>query len=473
MRKRNSASLDEESPFTIDEVFVSRTDKRGVITAGNAVFTRVSGFSYDELVGSPHNLIRHPDVPKAVFKLLWDTIKTGKEIAAYVKNKAADGRYYWVLATVYPIENGYLSIRLKPTSPLLDSIQTVYREVLAVEKEKGLEAGFELLVRLVREAGFPSYDDFVLSALRTELQLRDDALMVMPAKYRVKKSRDASEHLFNEMWESAVAAADGLRVSGARMADLGELREACGERVSGIGPICEKLESLAVNMFISAHKLGKDGSSLAIVANSFRAASSQLLACYERLQSGTRVVLAEGGKVGIDIALARVQAEMLLFNLAELATDLHGTRRVSVQNEKRVLNEFDVLLNLVREYFLRHKKQVHEFHVTLSGLRRACEELHQLMVRLDLIRTGGKLEGSRAHEVSDLIKPFVVDMANYVKAVDAPVSVLLKTIESFEDSILRMISGTNRMDYVVEEMLVIWSRYRECLRRQRQLSIGA
>jgi len=473
MEKNNPSLSDQESPFTIDEVFVSRTDKRGVITAGNEVFARVSGYSYGELVGSPHNIIRHPDIPKAVFKLLWDTIKAGKEIAAYVKNKAADGRYYWVLATVYPIEGGYLSIRMKPTSPILETVQALYREVLAVEKAKGMEAGFELLVKLVRDAGFPTYDDFVLMALRTELGLRDDALMLMPAKYRVRKSHNASDHLFNEMWESAVAAADGLRVSGGRLADLTELREACGDRVEAIGPVCEKLESLAVNMFISAHKLGKDGSSLAIVANSFRSATSQVLKCYEQLQKGTQVVLNESGKVGIDIALARVQAEMLLFNLAELAKSLQGSERASSADEKRLLSEFDVLLKLVREYFLRHKKQVHAFYETLAALRRACEELHQLMVRLDLVRTGGKLEGSRSNDVTELFRPFVADMANFVKAVDGPVSQLLKILESVEDSILRMISGTNRMDYVVEEMQVIWLRYRECLHKQRQLQLAA
>lgn len=473
MEKKSPSLTDQESPFTIDEVFVSRTDKRGVITAGNEVFARVSGYSYDELVGSPHNIIRHPEMPKAVFKLLWDTIKTGKEIAAYVKNKAADGRYYWVLATVYPIEGGYLSIRMKPTSPVLDTVQALYREVLAVEKAKGLDASFELLVKLVRDAGFASYDDFVLMALRTELGLRDDALMLMPAKYRVRKSQNASDHLFNEMWESAVAAADGLRVSGGRLADLTELREACGTHVKAVGPICEKLESLAVNMFISAHKLGKDGSSLAIVANSFRATTSQVLKCYEKLQTGSAVVLNESGKVGIDIALARVQAEMLLFNLAELAKALQSGTPVSPAEEKRLLGEFDVLLNLVREYFLRHKKQVHAFYETLVALRRACEELHQLMVRLDLIRTGGKLEGSRSNDVTELFRPFVADMASFVKAVDGPVSQLLQNVELVEDSILRMISGTNRMDYVVEEMQFIWQRYRESLPKQRQLQLVA
>ncbi len=455
----------QESPYDVSELFVSRTDKRGVINAGNKVFVRVSNYTSEDLLGSPHNIIRHPDIPKAVFKLLWDTIKSGKEIAAYVKNRAADGRFYWVLATVYPTQEGYLSIRLKPTSPLKDTVASIYAEVLAVEKEKGMEAGFEHLVKMVRNAGFPAYDDFMQLALKTELGARDEALLVSPVTYRPLRASNVREHLLNEMWESAVNAADGLRESSGRLSDLGELKEACGDRIKALAPVCEKLESLAVNMFISAHKLGKDGSSLAIVANSFRSATSQVVSSFEQVQKCSEFVLRESGNVGIDISLARVQAEMLLFNIGEIAADLRSGRKITASEQDAMLNEFGLLLSLVQSYFLRHKKQIMEFHETLVDLRRSSENLHQLMVRLDLIRTGGKLEGSRSNEITELFRPFVADMANFVRAIDAPVGTLLRTLDTVEDAISRTISCTNRMDYVVEEMQVIWRTFREQNRR--------
>ncbi len=89
-----------EAPFKIDETFYSRTDERGVIKSGNFVFRRVADYSWDEMIGAPHKIIRHPDMPKAVFWLLWDTIKRGEAIGAYVKNLAKDGLYYWVFAVV-------------------------------------------------------------------------------------------------------------------------------------------------------------------------------------------------------------------------------------------------------------------------------------------------------------------------------------------------------------------------------------
>ena len=92
----------EERTFGADELIVSKTDPRGVITYANDVFLRVSGYDMDEVVGRPHNLIRHPDMPRAVFQLLWDTLTERRELFAYINNLASDGAHYWVLAHVTP-----------------------------------------------------------------------------------------------------------------------------------------------------------------------------------------------------------------------------------------------------------------------------------------------------------------------------------------------------------------------------------
>ena len=127
--------LDKEREFKIEELFFSVTDEKGIVQFGNNVFTRISAYTEEELIGAPHNIIRHPDMPRAVFKLLWDYLEAGKTIGAYVKNLAKDGCYYWVMAIVMPCLNGYLSIRLKPSSPFFDLIHTLYQEILTTEQE--------------------------------------------------------------------------------------------------------------------------------------------------------------------------------------------------------------------------------------------------------------------------------------------------------------------------------------------------
>ena len=154
-----------------DEIIVSKTDLRGHITYANDVFVRVSAYSEDELLGAPHSIIRHPDMPRAVFHLLWQTIERGDEIFAFVNNLAADGDNYWVLAHVTPSFDagrrivGYHSHRRCPDDGQIAEIEPLYRTLLAEEKrhttaKAQVEAGRALLDRTLAEAGV-SYEEFV------------------------------------------------------------------------------------------------------------------------------------------------------------------------------------------------------------------------------------------------------------------------------------------------------------------------
>ncbi len=169
-----SGASGTEQVFKISEVFYSRTDTRGVILAGNDVFRRVAGFDWDGLIGAPHKLIRHPDMPKGMFHLMWERIKQGKPTGAYVKNRRACGRFYWVFALVLPTEGGYISTRIKPTSPLRDAAETQYATLLARERDEGLTPAQSAaaLEAWVRSQGFASYDIFQSHALAGEFEAR-------------------------------------------------------------------------------------------------------------------------------------------------------------------------------------------------------------------------------------------------------------------------------------------------------------
>jgi aerotaxis receptor len=113
-------------------LIISETDHRGVITFANDDFIRYSGYTWEELLGQPHNILRHQDMPKAAFADLWKTIKEGKTWNGFVKNKTKRGDFYWVYATVSPItfENGetrYLSLRRKPTRTEINKYDALYK----------------------------------------------------------------------------------------------------------------------------------------------------------------------------------------------------------------------------------------------------------------------------------------------------------------------------------------------------------
>lgn len=111
---------------------VSETNEKGIIRFANDNFCKIAGYELDELEGKPHNLIRHPDMPKAAFADLWNTIRSGNIWTGYVKNKTKNGDYYWVYATVFPYvsfsgEKGYMSCRRKPSREEIDKAEELYK----------------------------------------------------------------------------------------------------------------------------------------------------------------------------------------------------------------------------------------------------------------------------------------------------------------------------------------------------------
>ena len=145
----------------------SRTNKQGIITSVNEYFVEISGYSIEELINSNHNIIRHPDMPKAIFKLLWQTLlKEKKSLKAVVKNKAKSGDYYWVITefTFSEIDKE-LSIKGKRTPVnrnLIKRIEPIYKEMKKIEEEtNSIENSLNYFYGLIKEKGYTEYDDFI------------------------------------------------------------------------------------------------------------------------------------------------------------------------------------------------------------------------------------------------------------------------------------------------------------------------
>ncbi|MCF6172736.1 MAG: PAS domain-containing protein [Campylobacteraceae bacterium] len=151
--------------FNENEVITSKTDLKGHIVYANDVFCRVSEMKTKEVIGQPHNIIRHPDMPRAIFKLLWDQISSGSEIFAYVKNMRFDGGFYWVYANVTASLDtrgsivGYYSIRRKVNPKALEIIKPLYEKLLSLESQGGIEKSEKYLNQILEDRG-ESYEEF-------------------------------------------------------------------------------------------------------------------------------------------------------------------------------------------------------------------------------------------------------------------------------------------------------------------------
>lgn len=156
----------EMAEITYTGTIISETDKKGIITMANDVFQEVAGYSESELVGANHNIVRHPDMPRAAFNLVWSTIATGKEISAFVINKAKNGDHYWVLATITPTADGYRAERSAPNPDTInDTVAPLYKAMRDKEAEmnfsnEGMEASTQILLDVLADKGL-SYDELI------------------------------------------------------------------------------------------------------------------------------------------------------------------------------------------------------------------------------------------------------------------------------------------------------------------------
>lgn len=231
----------QEARFELDEMFFSRTDTRGVLKSWNSVFQRVSGYKAEDLQNAPHKVVRHPDMPKAVFWVLWERIKAGRMTGAYVKNKALDGSFYWVYAMVTPINGGYLSVRIKPISPNLPVVADLYRDLLRSEKAEGFDAerSVGLLMSRLAEMGCRDYTEFMTRSLVQEMSARN-------------------EELRRDTW-----------LSPGPMVEVMDAAANALQAAALVIPIFRRIRGFPVNLRIQARKQGGAGPIFAVIARDY------------------------------------------------------------------------------------------------------------------------------------------------------------------------------------------------------------
>lgn len=160
--------INKEIKLAENDFIISKTDTKGNIIYCNEIFVKMAGYAASDLIGANHNLIRHPDMPQIAFKLLWDLVKEKKEFFGFVKNLMADGAYYWVLAYItadLDTNNniiGYTSIRRKPPQSAIDTIEPIYKQLVAAEKTGGITASSQILNDYLKAKKI-SYNELVIN----------------------------------------------------------------------------------------------------------------------------------------------------------------------------------------------------------------------------------------------------------------------------------------------------------------------
>lgn len=395
--------VNEPRRFEPHELFFSLTDPKGRIRYGNRVFTRVSGYSEEELIGKPHNLIRHPDVPRCVFRLLWDYLEAGKTIAAYVKNLAADGRYYWVLAVVTPCRDGYLSVRLNPATEVFDTVRSAYARALELEsrveedrgKQAAIEASLADLVSQLAGLGFDNYDDFMRAALRAELDARDqlDALSSpLPSEFgssgELASLQDELERLNAQLSEVF----DSLDV-------FEQLSETLNAKYGVLEELAPSLSFLALNTHVSASRLGEEGTVLSVISKSLGERSKQADRFIGTLMDLMNPVCDSARGVAFDVEVAQIEAEVCKAFVAELCED-DGLQAPGVRESLSILLED---LSTRCRSLLETLHQLTHHVETMGG---AAQNLISQIGQMQVTQLNGRIEIASIRSAADFLAIF-------------------------------------------------------------------
>ncbi|WP_085900318.1 PAS domain-containing protein [Kiloniella majae] len=367
-----------EVPFSFDELFFSRTDEKGIILSGNSVFQRVSIYAWDELLNKPHKIIRHPDMPKAVFWLLWDTIKSGHPVGAYVKNRAKDGRHYWVFAIVTPIDGGFLSVRLKPSSSLFRTVKNEYIALRKIENSDHPtpEKSAKILLSRLQNLGYRDYNAFMASALSHEIIARDRQL---------KKPEDPSVANFNKLVESAQHLLDHTKQ---------------------IFSAYEGHRHVPLNLRVHAAQLGETGAAIGVISSNYTTIAAELQdKMTQFMESGTHV--AQTIDNGLFLAsTARIQGEVASIFKQEAPNK-------GASQEKEMIN----LEQQQQAYSHKAAQGLKEISVKISQFKETCLEMRKLTASLEVTRVMGKIQCASLDASNSSLPNLINDLGQFQDAI--------------------------------------------------------
>ncbi len=393
----------DEVPFSFEELFFSRTDERGIILAGNSVFQRISMYQWEELLKRPHNIIRHPDMPKAVFWLLWETIKKGEPIGAYVKNRAKDGRYYWVFAIVTPIEGGYLSVRLKPSSAFLQVVDQEYKSLVGLENSTKLatkDSAAKLLERL-KGLGFNDYSEFMSVAFSKEIAVRNKHL---------GRAQDRMIIYFDELMQAA---------------------QSLLQHTGNIFSVYERNNHVPLNLQIQAGQLGEDGATIGVIANNYNIISTEIKNELGQFMESAQQVFKTINSARFLVCTAKIQQEVVEFFKKESLSEAQE-------------QEVSYLEQQQEAYRMKATAGLRAISEQTKQFQQSCQSMKMLSSGLEVTRVMGKVESSRLTTTKNGLNELIGDL----EALQTSISASLKEIEQMNrriehnmESLLNVVSN--------------------------------
>lgn len=436
--------MNRESTFDISELFFSTTDRRGIIEFGNDVFVRVSGYESAELIGRPHNIVRHPDMPRLIFKMLWETIQHQDIIAAYVKNRAKDGSYYWVMAVVFPVGDKYLSVRLKPSTEYHAMVEDIYKKLLAAEKIGGVEASEKLLTEILKTAGFASYDAFSTKALNAEIISRDQLVKQDSA------AANSASHTIRLMAKEALAASNYNKNTFDKISQLENSNSVFKTSTTSLLERFHDFKLLATNIQIFSAQFGENGKALAVIAQNFSSLVEEIKAYLGQFSQDSQKIETATLAFSKQMCGLKLLTDMVNFFVKETLDSSH---------EKSTTDKFAALSNISSTFtqltaeltntFIHTKNDTQNLIQRFSNLNL---EMRKLVNGIELVSQVGNIEIARIPSQTDDLKHSISNMKKFSEVLRSNFQMISHTSDDLVSSLPQLDTNIRESHKCVERL---------------------
>ncbi|DAB37950.1 MAG: hypothetical protein A2023_01560 [Sulfuricurvum sp. GWF2_44_89] len=446
-------SHDREAKFDINELFFSITTHDSTILSGNEVFIRISGYTKEEVIGRYHNVVRHPDMPRVLFKIIWDSIHEFKPIAGYVKNRTKNGEYYWVFAALFPMKDRLVSIRIKPTSRFFAYAQELYPVILDTERRGGMEASEALIPEVLNSIGYQNYDQFMSDALLEELKGRKNVVSFEPSRSSAERSAlPLYQHLqtVHGYTKELMEKYDGWFEKIDMFIQVESLFK---EKSLILRQVAREVVFLSLNASVSSYKVENGGETFGILARDVRTNAKENDELIAKIDCLVQELSESLNALVFSVSGIRLQSEMLTYFISELLCE-----NCKVEHHE-IEENMDTLITLVAQYAQKTDELQLTLERQIQEILKNLDQLEQQIMYLGYIQVYGIIEAASSQNETVSFEGIFSQLKTLIQKTSLELEAMQKLGRNFdrENTLLRdqSVSITHVLNSLQDEIEII------------------
>ena len=436
--------LEKEALFKANELFFSITDPNSTILSGNDVFIRVSGYEKEEIIGRYHNIVRHPDMPRTLFKIIWENIHAQKPIAGYVKNSTKSGEYYWVFAALFPLADRIVSIRIKPTSKFFAIAQDAYPTFLTAEKRGGMEACEELIPVVLKELGYKDYDEFMSDAFLNELKAHKKNIPPLEIATQIIQSG------FVECLEKLQVHTRSLMQKYDEWFDkidlFLEIKTNFEQQSFLLRQIACEIVFLSLNASIASYQVLSGGETFATLAHDVRINAKQNNDLISEIDTIIQAVSLSLNELIFCVCSIRLQSELLNYFINELLSENGDIDASEIES-----NIF-TLLTLITEYSNKTNTLQLELQRQMKKIFDFLLHLEQQMMYLGYIQVFGIIESANNSDKSLDFEEIFSQLKTHIQRTSYALYTLQENGKSFDTQNISLLKQASQIKQLLASL---------------------